>query len=369
MMMLQFKHTTILVFSALILLASCNQRGATSGKIKDSAKVDSVKVIQLGVDSVQKTISLPGDLLPNEMVQIRAKVQGYISRIKVDIGSRVSKGQILALIEAPEIVSRIQELYSKEKAAHSRFLSSKDYFDRINNASKADGVVAPSELERTKNQMQADESEYKAAQFAVSSYKQIGNYLAVIAPYGGIITKRNINVGSLVGNTSDRPLFEIEDNKVLRLRVAVPEVFTSAELMGNTGELTTRSLPDKKFKAMLARKSGSIDNDTRSELWEFEIPNPTGELKAGSYADVKLHFSRKGQSLVVPVSAVVTTLEKRFVIKVSKGNTKWVDVRPGFNMGDKQEIFGDLQIGDTLVQKGNEELKTDTRVKVLFVKQ
>ncbi len=206
------------------------------------------------------------------------------------------------------------------------------------------------------------------AQSAVLSYKQIGNYLAVIAPYSGIITKRNINVGSLVGNNSDKPLFEIEDNRVLRLRVAVPEVFTNAELIGNSGELTTRSLPDKKFMATLARKTGSIDNETRSEMWEFEIPNLSGELKAGSYADVKLRFFRKGQSLVVPVSAVVTTLEKRFVIKVSNGSTKWVDVRPGFNMGDKQEIFGDLENGDTLVQKGNEELKPDTHVKVSFAK-
>jgi RND family efflux transporter MFP subunit len=372
-MMKLFKHTvqikSVLVFSVIVLLTSCSQQESVSVVKKDSVKTDTVKVFRLGMDSVQKTISLPGDLMPYETVQIRAKMQGYISKMNVDIGSRVSKGQMLALIEAPEIASRIQELNSKEKAAQSRYQSSKDYFDRIRTASASDGVIAPSELERAKNQMQADESEYKAAQSAVASYKQIGNYLAVVAPYNGIITKRNINVGSLVGNTNDQPLFEIENNKVLRLRVAVPEIYTNAELIGNTGELTTRSLPDKKFKAMLTRKTGSIDNDTRSELWEFEIPNPSGALKAGSYADVKLRFFRKGQSLVVPMSAMVTTLERRFIIEVSNGSTRWIDVRPGFNMGDKQEIFGDIHAGDTIVQKGNEELKSGTPVnKVSFIK-
>jgi membrane fusion protein (multidrug efflux system) len=320
------------------------------------------------MDSAQKTVVLPGDLLPDENVQIRAKVQGYISTIKVDIGSKVTKGQVLALIDAPELNTRVQELNAKEKAAQSRYLASKDYYERIGTASKSDGVIAASELERTKNQLQADEAEYKAAQFAVSSNRQIGNYLAIVAPYNGVITKRNINVGSFVGSVGEKPLFEIENNKLLRLRVAVPEVYTNAVLIDNTGDLTTRSFPDKKFKAKLVRKSGSIDNDTRSELWEFEIPNTTGELKAGSYADVKLHFLRTQPSFVLPTSAVVTTMEKKFVIKLSNNTTQWIDVRGGFNMGDKQEIFGDVKTGDTLVLKGNEELKPGRKVAVAFSK-
>jgi multidrug efflux pump subunit AcrA (membrane-fusion protein) len=121
-------------------------------------------------------------------------------------------------------------------------------------------------------------------------------------------------------------------------------------------------MPDKKYKAVLVRKSGSIDNQTRSELWEFILPNPDGELKAGSYSDIRLQFIRVHPSMVVPPSAVVTNLEKKYVIKVSGGVTQWVDVRAGFNMGDKQEIFGDLKPGDTLVLKGTEDLKSGTKV-------
>ncbi len=354
--------------AVLAIFTSCNQNESTTAAKKQETKTDTVKAFVLAMDSAQKTIVLPGDLLPNENVQIRAKVQGYISKIKVDIGSKVSKGQVLALIDAPELNTRVQELNAKERAAQSRYQSSKDYYERIGTASKSDGVIAISELERTKNQMQADEAEYKAAQFASSSNRQIGNYLAIVAPYSGIITKRNINVGSFVGSTNEKPLFEIEDDKLLRLRVAIPEVYTNAVLVDNSGDLTTRSFPDKKFKAKLVRKSGSIDNDTRSELWEFEIPNTKGELKAGSYADVKLHFLRTQQSLVVPTSAVVTTLEKKFVIKVSNNTMQWIDARAGFNMGDKQELFGELKVGDTLVLKGNEELKAGTKVAIKLSK-
>lgn len=354
------------IFTVIILfiaVAACNQnQQQTVTQKKEETKTDSVKVFVLKVDSAQKTVSLPGDLLPNESVQIRAKVQGYIRKLSVDIGSKVRKGQILALIDAPEINANIQQLNAKVKAAQSRYLSSKDYYDRINTAAKTDGVIAGSEFERTRNQMMADSSEYNAAVFAASSYRQIGNYLAIVAPSNGIITKRNIDVGSFVGNINDKPLLELDDNSKLRLRVPVPEVYTGAVLLNKTGDLTTRSLPDKKFKAQLVRKAGSIDNETRSEIWEFEVPNSNHELIPGSYADVKLHFLRSQQSLVVPASAVVTTLERKFVIKVYADTLKWVDVRAGFNMGDKQEIFGDVKAGDTLVIKSNEELKEGKKI-------
>jgi membrane fusion protein, multidrug efflux system len=346
-----------------ILIVGCNERQQSVNAKKEEPKPDSVKVFLLTADSVKKTITLPGELAPNENVQIRAKVQGFIQKINVDIGSKVRKGQVLALIDAPEINSRVQELSAKVKAAQSRFNTSKDYYDRINAASKVEGVVAGKELQQAKNQMLTDSAEYNAAVFAVSSYRQMGNYLAIVAPFTGTITKRNIDPGTFVGNTNDQPLFELEDNSKLELRVPVPETYTGAVLAGNTAELTTRSFPDKKFKAKLIRKSGSIDNQSRTEIWEFEVPNNNGELKAGGYSDVKLVFMRPEKSLVVPTSAVVTTLERKFVIRVMNNTTQWVDVRPGFNMGDKQEIFGELVSGDTIIMKPTEELKSGTSVK------
>jgi membrane fusion protein, multidrug efflux system len=353
----------LLIFGLLFSFISCTQQGKNNAQA-DNPKPDSVKVFILKTDSVKKSVSLPGNLIPQEKVQIRAKVTGYIKKLNVDIGSKVQKGQLMATIEAPELNTQVQELNAKVQASKSKFESSKDYFDRIDVAYQKKGVIAPSEWQRTRNQMLTDSSEYQAALLSASALHQTNNYLMIVAPFDGEISQRNIEVGSYVGAMGDKPLLIIENHSMLRLQVAVPEVYTSALLLGGTGELTTRSLPDKKFKVKLVRKSGSIDPETRSEIWEFVVPNTQNELKAGSYADVKLLFYRSTPSFVAPGSAIVTTLEKRFVIKISNGIATWIDVRPGFNLGDQSEFFGDLKTGDTLVLKGNEELKTGTSVKI-----
>lgn len=364
-MIITFKYVSDMKLLAVIFLfisvIACNEKQQKSITQKE-ANSDSLQAFILKKDSVQKTVSLPGDLFPDENIQIRAKVQGYIKKLNVDIGSKVRKGQVLALIDAPEMNIRVKELNEKVSAAKARYLSNKDYYDRIYIASKTDGVIAGNELEQRRNQMIADSSDYKAAVFAASSYKQIGGYLAITAPSNGIITKRNIDVGSFVGNANEAPMFELDNNSTLRLRVAIPEIYTGASLLNNNGDLTTRSLPDKTFRIELARKAGSIDNETRSEIWEFKVPNPDHQLLPGSYSDVKLHFIRAQKSFVVPASTVVTTLERKFVIKVLDGTTKWVDVRAGFNMGDKQEIFGNLNEGDTLISKSSEELKEGKKI-------
>lgn len=365
------KNFSVVIIAASMLIVACSQHGQEEAKGKVSQKEathqnDSVKVFIAKLDSVKKTISLPGELLPYENAQIRAKMQGYIRKVMADIGSRVYKGQELALIDAPEINTRVQELTEKVNAAKARYHSSKDYYARLSIASQSDGVIAPLELERVRNQLVADSSDFTAAMLAAKSYRQVGNYLAVIAPYDGIITQRNIVVGSFVGNPGDKPLFELENNQLLRLQVAVPEIYSAAILANHAAELSTRSLPDKKIKANLVRKSGSIANETRTETWEFEIPNPGGELKPGSYADVKLQFLRTQPSITVPVSAIVTTQEKKFVIKVSAHTTQWLDIRNGFNLGDRQEIFSEVSPGDTLVIKATEEFKPGTLVVVKF---
>lgn len=352
-----------------LLAAGCHDAAVNMQPKEISQRPDSIKAFMLAEDSAKKTVTVPGELLPLERAQVRAKIQGYIRTLKVDIGSRVQKGQVLALIDAPEVGTHLSELNEKTRAALARYHASKDAYERVNLASQSDGVIAPLELAKTRNQLLADSAEYNAAKLAARSYQQVGNYLAIVAPYSGTITQRNIVVGSLVGANTDVPLFELENSAMLRLQVAVPEIYTNAILVNNTGELTTRSLPDKKFSARLVRKTGVVDQASRSETWEFEIPNPAGLLKSGSYAEVRLPFARTGKSLISPVSAIVTTQEKKFVIRISNGLTQWVDVRAGFTIGDKQEIFGEVHPGDTLVLKGTEELKPGTKAVPSLAKQ
>jgi multidrug efflux pump subunit AcrA (membrane-fusion protein) len=116
------------------------------------------------------------------------------------------------------------------------------------------------------------------------------------------------------------------------------------------------------------RKAGSIDMSTRTEVWEFEVPNQKNTVKPGAFANVVMELFREQDSFVVPFSAVVTTLEKKFVIKIGKDSTRWIDVSQGLNLSDKTEIFGNLNEGDTIVAKGNEELKAKQKVVAKFPK-
>ncbi|HYJ65900.1 MAG TPA: hypothetical protein VEV62_19290, partial [Parafilimonas sp.] len=116
--------------------------------------------------------------------------------------------------------------------------------------------------------------------------------------------------------------------------------------------------------ATLYRKSNTIDLTNRTELWEFLVKNDAGELRSGMYANVKLPLQRKQPSLVVPYTAVATTLEKKFVIKYHNGQTEWIDVRNGINMDSTTEIFGNISPGDTLLKKATDEVKNGIAVKV-----
>ncbi|PWT95686.1 MAG: efflux RND transporter periplasmic adaptor subunit [Bacteroidetes bacterium] len=329
------------------------------------AKVDTVKAFSLKKGMVEKQTTLPGELIPYEQVDIHPKVAGYVKQMKVDIGSVVKKGQVLAVIDAPEIESRLEEAESKVQAAKAKYEASKSTYNRIFEASKSEGVIAPDELQRAKNQMLSDSADYNAANFSSKSSKQIGNYLVIIAPFNGVVSQRNVNEGAYVGTQNEKPVLVVQDNSQLRLRVSVPEVLTGIQLKNNKIQFTTKSNPNLILEGNLVRKTGSIDANTRTEIWEFEIKNNKQILKPGSFADVKLDISRDQPSFVVPFSAVVTTLERKFVIRVKNNQVEWIDISQGLNLPDKTEIFGKLNDGDTIVSKGNEELKAGTKV---FVK-
>jgi RND family efflux transporter MFP subunit len=345
-----------------LLLVSCNNESQQKIISKSEFKTDTVRVFILTQAKIEKQTTLPGELLSYEQADIHPKVAGYIKEMKVDIGSVVRKGQVLAVIDAPEIQSKLAEAGSKMQAAEAKYEASKNTYDRILEASRSDGVIAPDELQRAKNQMLADSADYRASSYSSRSSKQIGNYLMIIAPFSGTITERNVNVGAFVGTANEKPIVVIADNSRLRLRVAVPEVLSSAQIMDNKINFSTRSSPNQTFEGKLARRTGSIDVSTRTEIWEFEIDNKKNVLKPGSFADVKMNVVRDKPGFLIPFSAVVTTLEKKFIIKVSRNTTQWVDVSQGMNLIDKTEVFGNLKVGDTIVTKGNEELKAGLKV-------
>lgn len=356
--------TKLLIHTFLVtacFIAACGEKKTTStASTATSAAADTVPVFILGDSQVNKTIELSAELLPYEKAELAARVEGYVRDIRVDIGDRVSRGQTLAVIDAPEMQTKYAEYQAALSSAESKYNSSKDVYQRLLKASQAktSGIVAPVELERSRNQKLADSAAYQGARRLAQSYRQVAGYLNISAPFSGVISARNADRGALVGTNTN--LLTIQNTSSLRLRVAVPELYVSAGTMSRTVTFKVESNPDKLFTAELVRKSGAIDPVNRTETWEYRFNNANNELMAGSFAYVQLNLSRKGSSFVVPPTAIATNQERRFVIVVKNNKTQWVDVRQGMSTEGGVEIFGNIANGDTIVVRATDERKPET---------
>lgn len=343
------------IIASCAVLASCGNQGKAPAEQAPAG--DTVQVFILKTDTARKTVELPAELIPYEHADLYGKVQGFVKAMHADLGDQVKKGQTLAVIEAPEVNSRYAESEAALQSARAKWLSSRDNFERLNRASQAKtpGIVAPVDLERSRQQMLADSASFQAASKQAQSYKAVSGYLHITAPFNGIVTSRNADPGALAGPNT--VLLTVQNNNTLRLRVAVPEIYVSTMTKLKEASIRVDAYPTKQFKAALTRKSGAIDPNTRTETWEFMVDNSRHELKAGSFAYVKIPMEREGASLVVPATAIATTQEKKFVIRVKEGKAQWVDVRQGMTLAKGVEVFGDLQPGDTLLVKGTDERK------------
>jgi len=280
----------------------------------------------------------------------------------VDIGDRVKKDQVLATLQAPEMGANYSQANADVQTARSKYLGSLDGYNRILNASRVEGTIATGELEKAKSQLMADSATLQAARSKMVAYGQLKDYLIIHSPFSGIVTQRSVDPGTLVGNANSKPMLVIENTDQLRLRISVPEAYTTAATKSGAIEFTLDAQPDVTYKANLSRKSGALDLSNRTETWEFIYPNRDNELKSGMFATASLKMGRKNPSFLVPASAVATNLEKRFVIRVKDGKAEWVDVRNGINLGDKMEIFGNLQEGDILLTRATDEIKPGTSI-------
>jgi len=348
------------VVTTILTTAGCAHRN-TLQAIKQSGN-DTVEVFPLKKVQVNKLVTFPAELTPLNRAEIYAKVSGYINNIKVDIGDRVKEGEVLAILDAPEVISNYAQFYSDEQTAYSKYMTGLDAYKRILNASKVSGTIAAEEMEKAKNQMLSDSSAFEAAKSKLNSNAQLKDYLTIRSPFNGIITQRNFDPGTLVGTNNPRPLFIIEDVEKLRLRIPVPEVYTMAIPDTTVIQFTVDAQPGKTFTASLSRKSGSVNLSNRTEIWEYLYQNKDAQLKSGMFATASIKFIRKDLSFLVPESSVVTNQERRFVIRLNNNRAELIDVKNGISQDDKVEIFGKLTDGDLILVRATDDIKPGTKL-------
>lgn len=355
------RNTSLLFLTLAVLWTACGSHNEKSDNTyQPAASQDTAIAFILHTDTLKKMVELPAELIPYQRAELYARVQGFVRTMKVDIGARVQKGQTLAIIEAPEVDTKLEEMQASLQVARAKYAGSKDNYLRLYRAAQAPtpGIVAPVDLERGLEQMLADSAAYEAARKQAQASKEVSGYLYIVAPFTGVITARQADAGTLVGTSV--PLFTIQDDHLLRLRIAVPEAYTASASASHTIPFRVEAYPGRNFPATLARKSESIDPTTRTELWEFEVNNGHQELKSGAFAYAQFNLERGGPSFLVPPSAISTTQEKKFVIRVKDNKAEWVDIGQGIATDKGTEIFGKLAAGDTLLVKATDERKPGT---------
>ena len=346
----------------LILGVSLFQFSCGNGDQQKTVPADIRSAFLLGKETVNSELKLPAELLPYEKADIHTKLDAYVQRVLVDIGDQVKRGQVLVVLDAPEIKSKTAEANAKLLEAEAKYRASDDRYKRLLSASKTQGAVSEGDLISLQNTYQADSAFWQAAKLMAQSYREQQDYLNIRAPFDGIITSRDVDAGDFVNQNQNRTMLTLERPDRLRLRVHVPEAYVQTAPDSEILSFTTDGLSNRAFEAKLARKSGSINPQTRTEIWEYEFDNKEGVLKPGMYAMVALLLNRAEDSFVVPAAAVATTLEKKFVIRVKDGIMEWVDVRTGISKNGKTEIFGELNTGDVLLSRASDELKQGQKI-------
>ncbi len=344
-------------------------------------QIPTVMATTVVLQQLNRQIPLPGELQAYQDVAIYPKVQGFVEWIEVDRGSVAKEGQLLARLIAPELAAQSREAAAKAQAAQAQCLEAEAKlaadeatYKRLQAASATPGVVAGNDVDVAQKTVEADharvrawQEKEKAALQAVHSFQDIESYLHIVAPFDGIITERNVHKGSFVGPSGGPaalPVLRIRQISLLRLVVALPEMDVASIDPGTAVSFTVPAFPGETFQGVVQRIAHALDVKTRTMPVELDVANPSGRLAPGMYAEVAWPARRPQPSLFVPSSAVATTTERTFVIRIREGEAEWVDVKRGAAMGDMVEVFGNLEQGDQVAMRGTDELRAGTHVVV-----
>jgi membrane fusion protein (multidrug efflux system) len=349
-------RVSIAIFACLFVACSKEAPVKMDAPPAASAGAAGVEVLPVVSKPLETTTHLEAELTPYEAVALHARANGFVQRVLVDRGSKVKTGDPLVTIVAPELIAQRAE-------AEAKFQADKSTSERLRAASQTPGAVSGQELEVAAAAASADEQR-------VQALRQMEQYLAVTAPFDGVVTERNVHPGALVGpESADKgiPMLRLEQVARLRLTVAVPESYVGEVAEGVVASFTVRTWPGEKFQGVTKRLAHSIDTKTRTMAIELDVENKDGRLAPGMFADVVWPVKKTGPSLFVPPSSIVVTTDKTFVVRVKDGVVDQVNVQRGMKVGDLVEVLGDLRAGDLVAKRGSDELRAGAQVAVKVV--
>lgn len=351
------------VLSIITGLAACNSAAMPEKKAADNdRRYTLVPVVQRPLAG---NIRLPGALAAFQKVSIYPRINGFVKNIMVDRGTKVKKGQVLLVLEAPEVAQQYYAAQSKYIQAAAMFASSKDNYERTLAVSDEPGTISAHDLELSRARMLADSALMNSEQANFRAQEVNRSYLTVTAPFDGVITERNIHPGALVGpdtKVDDKPMLMLEQEDKLRLILQIPEVYSAQLSQQSEVTFDVNAIPGQHFQGTIARQAGTLNDKFRSEAVEIDVQNAHHLLKAGMYTEVLLPLNGSAQAMLVPSGAIVMSTERKYVIAVKDHHTKWVDIEEGNHHNDSTEVFGQLQAGDQVIANATDEIKDGVRL-------
>jgi RND family efflux transporter MFP subunit len=370
----------ILLIAVVIAVIGIIRRKHSSAELANYTQANSAPPVTLDTPKLQADateIVLPGNMQAFTLAPIYARTTGYVKVWYHDIGSRVKKGELLAVIETPELDQQLASAKADLATAASNAGLANTTADRYKDLIGS-SAVSQQDTDNAVSQLQARNTEVASAAANVRRLEELVGFERITAPFDGVITARNIDLGQLIsadGSTNtagagtvraNREIFDISAIDTLRVFVNVPQMYAPDARKGVTATLTLPQYPGRSFRGKLVRTSGSVDPATRTLLAEVDVDNRSGELLPGSYTQVHLNVSRAAPALIVPVSSLMLTSEGLHVATVD-GNQRAhiLRVTPGRDFGPTVEILSGLKEGQPVIFNPPDSLTEGEEVRVI----
>ena len=369
------KHWLGLAIAALVIVAvlasgiwSRVKARATLKAETNQAALTAVSVVSPKATAPADELILPGDVQPFITSPIYARTNGYLKKWYFDIGAHVKQGQLLALIETPEVDQQLQQARSNLLTAQANLELASITKTRYQGLLQSN-AVAQQDVDNAVGTYNANRSIVEADKAAVEQYSALVSFEKVYAPFDGVITARNTDIGDLINSGSSggtkTDLFHIVQPGMLRVYVNVPEEYSQGIKNGMTADLSLAEFPGRKFQGKLVRTAEAINATTRTLLIEVDVDNPTGTLLTGSYAEVHLAVPTQASTFLLPVNTLVFRSEGLRVGIVKDGKVVLTPVVPGHDFGNTIEIVSGVNANDQVILNPPDSIVSGQAVQIV----
>jgi RND family efflux transporter MFP subunit len=326
--------------------------------------VTTVAVTKPSKGTASEDVALPGSVQPYTDAAIFARTTGYLKKRYVDIGSRVRSGQVLAEIDTPELDQQLMQARADLATAKANEKLAKTTADRYVDLMKTDSV-SRQDMDNATGGYEAKQAATASADANVKRLEDLQHFKTIYAPFDGVITARNTDIGALIGSASNaKELFHIASMTRLRIFVSVPQLYARSMQSDTSADIEIQELPGRKFTGRVARTAQSIDPSSRTLLVEIDLDNPKGEILPGSFAQVHLKMPTQVSTFRLPVNALIFRSEGLRIATVTDGVVSLVPITLGRDFGSTVEVVSGLTGAESVVINPPDSLAQGQRVSV-----